>query len=418
MNPWLIFLLVVLAGHLLLEWLVGYLNLRALSSTLPAEYQGVYSDTDYARSQEYTRATTKLSLLSASVSTGLTLLFIVGGGFNWVDLQARSFGLGEIWTGLVFCGILILLSFLLNLPFSLYSTFIIEEKFGFNRTTLATFCLDTLKAALLLVVIGGPLLALIQWFFIATGAYAWLYCWLGVVLFSLLIHFLAPIIILPLFNTFTPLAPGSLRDAIQGYAVAQQYKIAGIFTMDGSKRSTKLNAFFTGFGKFKKIVFFDTLVEKLSEDEIVAVLAHEMGHLKHRHILKMLFFSIIQTGLMFALLSLMLNNQMLFSAFAMENLSVYGSLVFFSLLYSPVSTLASLLANYYSRKHEFEADTYAAHSTSSPEALITALKVLSKENLSNLTPHPAQVFFHYSHPPVLARINALRRETNLAGEGI
>ena len=409
MNLWLIFLIAVLVGNLFLDLIVGILNLRALSPSVPNEFRNVFDDTEYARSQDYTRATTKLSLFSASVSTTLSLAFILIGGFNWVDIYARSFGLGEISTGLIFCALLAFLSFVINLPFSLYSTFVIEERFGFNRTNLSTYIFDTLKTALLLILIGGPIIALIQWFFIAAGTFAWIYCWLGVVLISLLIHFLAPVVILPLFNTFTPLAAGPLRDAIEGYARGQQFKIAGIFTMDGSKRSAKLNAFFTGFGKFKKIVFFDTLIDKLNESEIVAVLAHEMGHFKHRHIIKMLFASIIQTGIIFALLSLMLNNQKLFAAFSMDSLSVYASLVFFSLIYSPISLLASIITNHFSRSYEFEADSYAARTTSSPESLISGLKMLSKANLSNLTPHPAQVFLHYSHPPVLKRIEALRK---------
>ncbi len=213
---------------------------------------------------------------------------------------------------------------------------------------------------------------------------------------------------MPLFNKFTPLDDGELKEKITSYANGQQFAMQGIFTMDGSKRSSKLNAFFTGFGKFRKIVFYDTLVEKLSTDEIVAVLAHEMGHFKLKHIFIMLLSSIIQTGIMFFLLSLTLSNSNLFQAFGMSNVSTYASLIFFGFLYSPVNLLVSILFNIISRKHEYEADAYAAKTTNMPEKLISGLKQLSQENLSNLTPHPFHVFLHYSHPPVLERIDALR----------
>jgi STE24 endopeptidase len=300
-----------------------------------------------------------------------------------------------------------LLSFIVSLPFSIYSTFKIESQFGFNRTTPRTFITDIIKSILLAILLGAPVLALILWFFENSGPYAWFYCWLGVILFSVVLQFLAPVLIMPLFNTFTPLQEGSLNEKITHYAKQENFKIQGIYTMDGSKRSAKLNAFFTGFGTFRKIVFFDTLVEKLSEDEIVAVLAHEMGHYKKHHIWKMMGASVFQTGLMFFLLSFFIKNPGLFEAFAMEALSIYASLVFFAFIYSPLNTLLSILFNYFSRVHEFEADRYAAHSTGKPEMLIQGLKKLSRENLSNLTPHPLMVFFSYSHPPVLERIRTL-----------
>ncbi len=269
--------------------------------------------------------------------------------------------------------------------------------------------MDMLKGLVLGIILGSPLLGAILWFFENGGTYAWLYCWVGVVVFGILLQFLAPILIMPLFNKFTALEDGPLKEKILAYAKQENFALKGIFTMDGSKRSAKLNAFFTGFGKFRKIVFFDTLLEKLEDDEIVAVLAHEMGHFKKKHILKMMASSVLQTGLMFFLLSLFIENRGLFSAFGMENLSVYASLVFFAFLYSPLSTLLSVFANYLSRIHEFEADLYAAKTTGKPEMLAQSLKKLSRENLSNLTPHPLMVAFSYSHPPVLARIQSLNR---------
>jgi STE24 endopeptidase len=266
-----------------------------------------------------------------------------------------------------------------------------------------------MKGALLLLILGAPLMSLIFWFFLHAKEMAWIYCWVGVVIFSFIIQFLAPIFIMPFFNTFSPLANESLNDKIMGYASKEKFHVKGIFTMDGSKRSGKLNAFFTGFGRFRKIVFFDTLLEKLNENEIVAVLAHEMGHFKLRHIWRMMLISIAQTGVMFFLLSLILNSSRLFEAFHMMHVSVYASLVFFAFLYSPVNLFVSILFNALSRKHEFEADTFAAATTEAPDHLISGLKTLSKENLTNLTPHPFYVFLHSTHPPILARINALRQ---------
>ena len=407
MNPWLLFILTVLILHYLLDVIISVYNLKALSPDLPIEFSDVFEQKGYKQSQNYTRTTTGFSLIENSFSTIITVIFLLTGGFNLIDQFARSFQLSTILTGVIFTGGLMLLSFAVSLPFSIYSTFKIESQFGFNRTTPLTFITDIIKSILLTIVIGAPILASILWFFENSGPYAWLYCWLGVILFGVVLQFLAPVLIMPLFNTFTPLQEGSLNEKITHYAKQENFKIQGIYTMDGSKRSAKLNAFFTGFGTFRKIVFFDTLVEKLSEDEIVAVLAHEMGHYKKNHIWKMMGSTVLQTGLMFFLLSFFIENPGLFEAFGMEALSIYASLVFFAFIYSPLNTLLSILFNYFSRVHEFEADRYAAQSTGKPEMLIQGLKKLSRENLSNLTPHPLMVFFSYSHPPVLERIRTL-----------
>lgn len=415
MNGYLIFILGILLLSYALELAVALLNLRSLTPQLPAEFVGVYDQEQYARSQEYTRVTTRFSLVQSTVSIVLTVVFILAGGFNLIDGAARSFGLSSIPTGLVFTGMLALLSALLNLPFSVYSTFGIEQRFGFNTTTVATFLLDGAKAVLLTVVLGGPLLAAILWFFEASGPHAWLYCWLAAVAFVLVVQFLAPVLIMPLFNKFTPLAEGELKEAITRYAASQQFALQGIYTMDGSKRSTRVNAFFTGFGRFRRIVFFDTLMDKLSTSEIVAVLAHEMGHYKLKHILGMMVLSILQMGLMFFILSLFLGNRGLFDAFGMEHVSVYASLVFFGFLYSPISTVIAIGFNAFSRHNEYQADRFAAETGGDGAALISGLKKLSVSNLSNLTPHPLHVFLNHSHPPVLARIEALRRSADVAG---
>lgn len=408
MNSWLIAILLIIVIGFLLDSCISLLNLKALDPTLPPEFSNVYNQDEYGKSQEYTRVTTRFSLISSSVSTLLTLAFLLLGGFNTVDIFARSFEFNEIVTGLIYAGCLMLLSYFVSLPFSIYSTFVIEERFGFNRTTVKTYILDTIKAALLAIVLGGPLLALILWFFITAGSMAWIYCWSGVVVFSIIIQFLAPVLIMPLFNKFSPLEEGELKTRIMNYATQERFKLQGIFTMDGSKRSTKLNAFFTGFGKFRKIVFFDTLVEKLGTDEIVAVLAHEMGHFKLKHVLKMMAGSILQTGFIFFLLSLVLGNEQLFEAFSMQYVSVYAGLFFFGFLYSPVNLLVSVIFNVLSRKHEYQADAYAVQTTGEKEPLISGLKKLCQANLSNLTPHPVAVFLEYTHPPVLARIEAIR----------
>jgi STE24 endopeptidase len=410
LNIWLVFILIVIIAHYLLDTVVSRLNLKALSPNLPAEFEDTYDQEKYLQSQNYTREQTRFSLVQNSITTVVTLLFLLGGGFNLVDVFIRSFGYGAIVTGILYTGAIMLLAFLLGLPFSIYSTFVIEERFGFNRTTARTFIIDLVKAAMLSILLGVPLLAAILWFFINTGSYGWLLCWIGTVLIGFIIQFLAPVLIMPLFNKFTPLEEGPLKDTIMAYAQRQNFKISGIFTMDGSKRSTKLNAFFTGFGRFRKIVFFDTLLEEVEDDEVVAVLAHEMGHYKRRHIWKLMAASILQTGLMFYLLSLFMENPGLFRAFKMEHISIYASLFFFAFIYSPFSTLLSIAFNRMSRVYEFEADRFAALTTGSPGALVRALKKLSRANLSNLTPHPAMVLLNYSHPPVLERIYALNQE--------
>ena len=412
MNGWLIFIIAVILLSYTLELLVSLLNLKALSPDLPGEFKDIYDRQRYEESQQYTRENTKFSLVQNTITIVITIAFIIAGGFNFIDEFVRGFGYGEIITGLLFSGLLVFLSMILGLPFSIYSTFVIEEKFGFNRTTAKTFILDMLKGIILAVVIGGPLLALVLWFFLATGALAWVYCWFGVFFITLILQFLAPVIIMPLFNKFTPLDEGDLKNAILTYTNSENFTIKGVFVMDGSKRSTKLNAFFTGFGRFKKIVFFDTLMEKLSTEQIIGVLAHEMGHYKHKHLIKMICASFIQTGIMFFFLSLIMKNSGLFEAFSMTHVSIYASLVFFGFLYSPVSFLISIIFNHFSRKHEYEADSYAAQSTKAPHNLIDGLKILSKANLSNLTPHPLNVFLHYSHPPILERIKALRVAKN------
>ena len=409
LNFYLVCILAILLLGALLELIAGLLELRSLHPELPAEFTGVYDRDRYARAQEYTRATTRLALVRRTIGLVLTLAFILLGGFNLVDALARGLGLAAVPTGLVFTGLVALLSGAVQLPFSVYATFGIEERFGLNTTTPLTFLLDTLKGMLLAVVLGGPLLAGVFLLFDTGGPAAWILCWLAVSAFLLVVQFLAPVVLLPLFNRFTPLAEGELRTAITRYAANERFAVGGIFTMDGSRRSTRANAFFTGFGRFRRIVFFDTLLERLTTAEIVAVLAHEIGHWRLKHIPVMVGLSVLQTGLLFFLLSRFLDNPGLFAAFGMEHLSVYGSVVFFGFLYTPIATLLAVGVNGLSRRHEYQADRFAVHTGAGAESLISGLKKLSVSNLANLTPHPVNVRLSHSHPPVLERIAALRQ---------
>ena len=409
MNIYLIIILIIIVGDYLLDYIVETLNVKHVKTELPKEFEGYYDAEKYKKSQNYLKETTRFGIITDTITTPITLAFILIGGFNYVDQIARGFQLATIPTGLIFAGILMLASQILSIPFSVYSTFVIEEKYGFNRTTVKTFILDILKSLLLIVLIGGVVFSIILWFFGKAGDLAWLYCWVVVVLIQLVLTFIAPVVIMPLFNKFFPLEDGDLKTAIENYAKSQQFKLKGVFTMDASKRSTKSNAFFTGFGRFRRIVLFDTLIKKHTVDELVSVLAHEMGHYKKKHIFKSILISIITTGLTFFILSLFINNPGLFSAFKMEHTSIYASLFFFAFLYTPISMVISIFSKILSRKHEYEADSYAVTTYGKPESMISALKKLTVDNLSNLTPHPLNVFLNYSHPPVLERIQSMRK---------
>lgn len=408
MNTYAIIILATLLLSYILDLITELLNLKALRDDLPSEFNDVFDQEKYRKSQEYTRVKTRFGLVSATFSLIVTLVFWFSGGFNWLDMLVRQWGFGEVFTGLFYIGILLIANTVLNLPFSIYSTFVIEARFGFNKTTSKTFVLDMVKGLLLGVVIGGALLGGILAFFQFAGANAWLYCWIAVTLFTIFMQFIAPTWIMPLFNKFTPLEDGELRREIMSYARKVHFPLDNLFVMDGSKRSAKSNAFFTGFGKHKRIALFDTLIEKHSVAELVAILAHEIGHYKKKHILQGMIISILHTGVMFFLLSIFLNHSGLFDAFYMENMSIYAGFIFFGMLFSPISEILGIFMQMFSRKNEFEADQFAAETTQNSTHMISALKKLSANNLSNLTPHPFYVFLNYSHPPVLERIRALR----------
>ena len=418
MNEFALIILVAIVGEYALSALSSVLNLRALSPALPAEFGGVFEGERYARSQEYTRTRTRFGLVRGAVSLAVVLAWWQAGGFEWLDQLLRGLGYGSIVTGLLYIGALGLASTVLGLPFRIYSTFVIEQRFGFNRTTPATFAADLLKSLALTLVLGGVLLGAVLVFFEWTGALAWLWCWLAATVFLLVFQFVAPTWIMPLFNTFTPLESGALRDAILDYARRADFPVRDIFVVDGSRRSSKANAFFTGIGRNKRIGLFDTLVRDYGVGELVAVVAHEVGHYKKGHVTQGLALQIGYLGALFFILSLVLRQEGLFAAFYMSEMSIYAGLVFFGLLFTPVELLLSLLVNAVSRKNEFQADAFAAGTTGSGEPLIAALKKLSADSLTNLTPHPLHVFLHYSHPPVLQRIEALRRTEGAAGVAV
>jgi STE24 endopeptidase len=408
MNIYAIIILVTIAVDFILDLVSNYLNLKSLSKELPDEFEGDYDEETYAKSQEYTKTQTRFGFITGGFDLVVLLGFWFSGGFNWLDEIVRAWGFGELVTGLLYIAVFMVAKSVISLPFSIYSTFVIEERFGFNKTTPKTFVLDLVKGLGLGLLIGMPLLAGILAFFMYTGDLAWLYAWIAITLFSLVMQYVAPTWIMPLFNKFTPLEEGELRTAIEEYTDKVDFPLQGLFVIDGSKRSSKSNAFFTGFGKNKRIALYDTLIENHTNDELVAVLAHEIGHYKKKHIIKGMITSVIQTGAMLFVLSIFLQAKGLFDAFYMDEMSVYAGLIFFGMLYAPIDMILSIFMQISSRKHEYEADEFAATTTGKPEDMIATLKKLSKDNLSNLTPHPFYVFLNYSHPPALQRIKAIR----------
>ncbi|MFA6472715.1 MAG: M48 family metallopeptidase [Candidatus Latescibacterota bacterium] len=415
MNIYVIIILLALLLDYFLNLLADILNLRKLSGEIPPDFSDVYDRETYRKSQEYTRAKTRFGIFVSTVSLAALLVFWFFGGFNWLDIFVRSWRLNQIVTGIVYIALLLLIKELFSLPFSAVDTFVIEERFGFNRTKPATFFTDLLKGLALAILLGGPILAVVLVFFEKTGVYAWLYCWVISTIFTLILQFIAPTWIMPLFNKFKPLEEGELKNGILDYAKSVDFPLTGVFVMDGSRRSSKSNAFFTGFGRNKRIALFDTLIAKHSIPELIAILAHEIGHYKKKHVIQGMIISIFHAGFVFFLLSLFLGNQTLFQAFLMAHVSVYAGLIFFGLLYTPVELILSLLLNLLSRHNEYEADRFAVRTIPFPSALITALKNLAAHNLTNLSPHPFHVFLNYSHPPLPERIGAI--EKRLKNEG-
>lgn len=414
-NPYFWAVTLLLVADYALNSVVDALNARRMSAEVPREFEGWYDPERYAVAQRYLRETTRFGLVERTCFTLVLLVLIVAGGFGWVDTLARSAGWSMIPTGLLFAGICLAGSKLIHLPFDLYDTFVIEERYGFNRTTPTTFLLDLVKGLFLAIVIGGAIFALVIWLFANAGPWGWVWAWLGLTVIQVFLQLVAPVVLLPLFNTFTPLPEGELKQAIERYAAREGFRLTGVFTVDGSRRSSKANAYFTGFGRWRRIALFDTLIEKHGARELLAVLAHEVGHYKLRHIHKAMAFGVAASGLMLFVLSLFISRADLYHAFGLSVEPVFGQpplyagLVLFGFLYAPVNLILSVLQYAASRRHEFQADAFAVESSGEPEALAEALKKLSVDQLSNLTPHPWKVVLDYSHPPVLERIRRIER---------
>jgi STE24 endopeptidase len=399
-----VFILIGLLAAAALEAWAEVLNLRALRPDPPPGFEDLYDREKYARSQSYTRARARFGLVEEGAALSALVGFWLFGGFGILDRWVPG---GPLVQGLVFLGVLMAAKEALSLPFSVYGTFVIEERFGFNKTTPATFVKDRLKGYALALVIGAPLLAVVLSLFDRWGGGAWWIVWVVVTAVSLLLQFIAPTWILPLFNKFTPLAEGELRTAIFALAKKLDFPLTNVFVMDGSRRSAKGNAFFTGFGRNKRIALFDTLISKQSVPELVAVLAHEIGHHKRGHIWKGFALGVAQTGALLFLLSLTLRWPALFEAFGLERVSAHAGMAVFGILFAPISLALNFPLKAYSRKNEFEADRFAVDHLGAGGDLASALKKLSADSLANLTPHPFYVALHYTHPPLARRVARL-----------
>ena len=398
-------IIIPLAGFLLERYLV-HLNGKMWSDTLPEKLKGVCLEEEYRKSQFYEKDNRKLSFWSSAFNLAVILAMIIAGGFSLVDGVARTFSMNMIVIALIFFGIIGFVSEIINIPFSWYDTFVIEKRYGFNTMTVRTFITDHIKSWFIVVLIGIPVLGLITWFYYKAGNLFWLYAWGLITAFTIFMNFFYSELIVPLFNKQTPLEEGTLRNKIEEYADRTGFKLRNIYVINGSKRSTKSNAYFSGFGPKKRIVLFDTLLKELTEDEIVAVLAHEIGHYRRKHVLQTMISSVLITGFMLFLFSIVVDNPEMSQAMGAEKPSFHLGLIAFGILYSPLSLVIGLVSNIISRRNEFAADRFVRE-TYDPAILASALKKLSVKNLSNMMPHPTYVFFHYSHPPLLQRLEKL-----------
>ncbi len=403
----LVIILILVLEFGLSRWL-SFLNIKHSKLKLPEVLADIYDADKYAKQQEYFRTNVRFGMLSSSFSFLLIILMYSLGGFGWLDAWVQIWSQNTILQSLMFFGILFIASDILNLPFSWYDTFVIEEKFGFNKVTLRLFIFDTLKSWLINLLIGALILSAIIWIYQLTPDYFWLWAFGVVTAFSLFMSMFYSELIVPLFNKQTPLEAGELRTAIETFAEKAGFKLKNIYMIDGSKRSTKANAYFTGFGPKKRIVLYDTLTEQMTTEEIVAVLAHEIGHYKHKHVLKSMLYSIPSTLLLFFLLGWILDSDLLAQALGGTQAVFHLNAVAFFTLYTPISILLGILGNMLSRKHEYEADAYT-QANGYGEQLISSLKKLSSQSLSNLMPHPLYVFFNYSHPTLYQRISKIKK---------
>ena len=407
MHNFIFFLILIIpVSGFIIERYLDYLNSLMWSDTLPEKLKGICDEDEYRKTQLYQKDNNRLSFWSSSFNLVIILIMIIGGGFALADSLARILSTNSVIISLAFFGIIGFASDIINIPFGWYDTFVIEKKYGFNTMKIRTFITDHIKSWFIALLVGIPVLGLITWFYYKTGKNFWWYAWGLITVFSVFINLFYSELIVPLFNKQTPLPEGSLRTMIETFSQKTGFRLRNIYIIDGSKRSTKANAYFSGFGPKKRIVLYDTLQKELSEEEIVAVLAHEIGHYKKKHVLLTLVFSVLTTGIMLFLLSLVVNSPSFSRALGAQSSSFHMGLIVFGILYSPLSLIIGLLTNYISRKNEFAADRFVRENFK-PELLSDALKKLSVKNLSNMMPHPAYVFFHYSHPPLLQRLEKL-----------
>ena len=401
-------IVVFLCLDFVLERILESLNSKHMSPVLPDSLKGIYDEKEYSRFQSYKRENGRLDSWSSGVGFVVMIVFLVAGGFGWYNSWVVSLTDSVVWQTIFFVMGLSVASTVLDIPFDYYATFRIEEKYGFNKTTRRVYWLDAVKELFLSLVLGGVLLALVVWFYTWAGTYFWLYAWGAVTLFSVFMAMFYSQLIVPLFNKQTPLQEGSLRDKIQNFAEKVGFKLDNIYVIDGSKRSTKANAYFTGLGPKKRVVLYDTLIDELTEEEIVAVLAHEVGHYKKRHTLRSMVVSVIQMGVLFWLFSLCVNNAALSEALGGDRAYFQLGLIAFAILYSPVNLILGIGMNVWSRSNEYEADAFAARYYEG-DYLVSGLKKISVKSLSNLTPHPLYEYIYYSHPSLLKRIDAIKR---------
>tara|TARA_B110000238_G_scaffold194052_1_gene231353 strand:+ start:596 stop:1831 length:1236 start_codon:yes stop_codon:yes gene_type:complete len=399
----------IIVTSFIIDIILGALNARHYNDTPPLEVADVYDKKEYLKSQAYKKTNANFSNITSLFSITLTLFFFFIDGFKFVDDFARSYTENPILVALIFFGIILIGSDLLTTPFSYYKTFVIEENFGFNKSTRALFWKDKIKGLIMSSFLGGGILALIILFYQIFGENFWLFTWILISLFTVFMNLFYAKLIVPLFNKQTPLEDGELKSVIEKYSKKVGFRLDAIFVIDGSKRSTKANAYFSGFGSQKRITLFDTLIKDLNTEEIVAVLAHEVGHYKRKHILFNILSSLLLTGFMLFLLSFFINMPLFSEALGVTIPSFHIGFIAFGVLYSPISEITGIFMNSISRVFEYQADNYAKE-TFAAKPLISALKKLSKNSLSNLTPHPAYVFMHYSHPTLLERIQNLKKE--------
>ena len=408
-NTFAIVMVLMLITKFLFNLIAETLNMVSLNRELPEDFKEVFDAETYRKTQEYNAATVKFGILKSAFDLAALFLLWFLGGFNWLDILIKDFGFNSMLSGLVFVGAFFGATLFLGLPFRIYRTFVIEERFGLNRTSIATFAADLLKELALSVLIGGTILSAVLWLFEYAGALAWLYAWIAVSAVTVLISFIAPRFLMPLFFKFTPLENGELKTAIYDLTGRLNFPLSGIYVIDGSRRSAKANAFFTGFGKHKRIALFDTLIADQSVPELVAVLAHEIGHYKKKHAILGMAESILEYGLMFFLFSFALESAEFYAAFGLIHQSVYAGLVLFMIAYGLIAEITSVISNVVSRQREKDADAYAVLATGRPQDLIGGLKKLAKNNLANLEPHPFYAFLNYSHPPLIERFRAIRQ---------